>query len=214
MSIAERYHDLRRRADAAARAAGRDPAGVRIVCVGKGHPIEALREAYDAGARDFGENRADELRAKAQALPADARWHFVGHLQSNKLKVVLEANALIHSLDRGDLADRMRGRAALLQVYLGGEGERSGVAPAKVEEALLALSRGGVPIVGLMVLPPKGEDPQAHFRRLRMLRDELLPRWPFLVELSMGMSEDFEAAIAEGATMVRLGRALFGERPA
>ncbi|MEA3199321.1 MAG: dependent protein [Thermoplasmata archaeon] len=202
MSLAERYQDVARRVDGRA----------RLVAVGKSHPVSALQELYALGQRDFGENRVDELRAKAQALPPDARWHFLGNLQRNKLKVLLETGALIHSFDRDELAPLLRDHPVLVQVDFGTG--RNGVAPERIEETLLALSHAGVPAVGLMLLPPRGEDPQPHFRRLRALRDELLPRWPFLVELSMGMSEDFEAALEEGATMVRVGRAIFGERGA
>lgn len=186
MSLDERYRDVARRIGGRA----------RLVAVSKGHPVSALQALYALGQRDFGESRADEMRAKAQAMPRDARWHFLGNLQRNKLKEILETQATVHSFDRPELA------AAL----------RNGLAPARVEPALREMALSGAPAVGLMLLPPRGEDPRPHFRRLRETRDALLPRWPFLADLSMGMSDDFEVAIEEGATMVRVGRAIFGER--
>ncbi len=202
MSLEERYREVVRRVGGRA----------RLVAVGKGHPASALQELYALGQRDFGENRVDEMRAKAQALPRDARWHFLGNLQRNKLKEILEVGATVHSFDRPELAGALRDAPLLVQVHLGGGTHRNGLAPEEVEPALRRMALAGAPAVGLMLLPPQGEDPRPHFRRLREMRDALLPRWPFLVELSMGMSEDYEAAIEEGATMVRVGRAIFGDR--
>lgn len=202
MSLADRYHDVARRV------AGR----AKLVAVSKGQPVEAVRALYDLGQRDFGENRADEMRGKWQALPRDARWHFLGNLQRNKLKILREVGATIHSFDRAELAPFVRDVPVLVQVHLGGGEHRNGVALDAVEPLLRALDAERVPAVGLMGLAPLGEDARPHFHRLRLLRDELAPRWPFLVELSMGMSDDYEAALAEGATIVRVGRAIFGER--
>lgn len=197
----------------------RVPAGVTLVAVSKTQPAEAIREAYAAGLRDFGENYAQEWRAKADALAdlADLRWHFVGSLQTNKVKLLAGRVAYVHAVDRLELARELSKRWAALgktvQVFLevntGGEETKGGCAPAEVD-ALAGAVRGlpGVELAGLMCIPPPEGDPRPHFRTLRALRDRLGLR-----ELSMGMSGDWEAAIEEGATFVRIGTALFGARP-
>jgi pyridoxal phosphate enzyme (YggS family) len=195
------------------------PDSVTLVAVSKLQPTEAIREAYAAGQRHFGENYAQEWRAKADALAdlADLTWHFVGGLQTNKVKYLAPRVAWVHTLDREELARELGKRFAatgatarvLVEVNLGGERQKSGCAPERVEP-LVALARGlpGLEVAGLMCIPPPGDEPRPHFARLRALRDGLGLR-----DLSMGMSADWPIAVEEGATLVRLGTALFGERP-
>jgi uncharacterized pyridoxal phosphate-containing UPF0001 family protein len=198
MSLDQRYHDVVRRI------AGR----ARLVAVTKGASVADVRALHSLGQRDLGENRAEQLAERRAALP-DAAWHFIGNLQRNKLKLLVGA-ALVHSFDRPDLAPRWpAGVPVLVQVHLGGGEHRNGVPPADAPAVLEALAKWNVRCVGLSVLPPPGEDPRPHFAALRALRDELSASWPEVRELSMGMSADFETAIEEGATMVRVGRALF-----
>jgi len=196
------------------------PAGVTLVAVSKTHPPEAIREAYAAGQRDFGENYAQEWRAKAEALSdlADLRWHFIGGLQTNKVKYLAGRVAFVHTVDRLELAAEISRRWAkasatarvLLEVDLGGEERKAGCAPdelAALHEAARTLP--SLEVVGLTCIPPPADDPRPHFRALRALRDRLGLR-----ELSMGMSGDWQIAVEEGATFVRVGTAIFGERPA
>ncbi len=195
------------------------PAGVTLVAVSKTQPAEAVREAYAAGQRDFGENYAQEWREKADALAdlADLRWHFIGALQTNKVKYLAGRVAAIHTVDRVELAReisrRFAAKGAVARVYLevnvAGEASKSGCAPADapaLAEAVRALP--AVELVGLMTIPPADEDPRPRFRALRELRDRL-----GVAGLSMGMSGDWRVAVEEGATCVRIGTALFGERP-
>jgi pyridoxal phosphate enzyme (YggS family) len=194
------------------------PAGVTLVAVSKTQPAEAIREAHAAGQRDFGENYAQEWREKADALAdlADLRWHFIGGLQTNKVKYLAGRVAAIHTVDRIELAreisKRFGARGAVARVYLevnlGGEASKSGCAPANapaLAEAVRALP--AVEVLGLMTIPPPEDDPRPHFRALRALRDRL-----GLAGLSMGMSADWQAAVEEGSTCVRVGTAIFGER--
>ncbi|HYD43005.1 MAG TPA: YggS family pyridoxal phosphate-dependent enzyme [Anaeromyxobacter sp.] len=195
------------------------PAGVTLVAVSKTQPPEAVREAYAAGQRDFGENYAQEWRAKADALAdlPDLRWHFIGGLQTNKVKYLAGRVHAVHTVDRPELArelsKRFAARAARVKVFVevnvGGEASKEGCAPAEVP-ALAAAVRAlpALELVGLMCVPPAEGDPRPHFRLLRRLRDEL-----GLAELSMGMSGDWQAAVEEGSTLVRIGTAIFGARP-
>lgn len=192
-SLEERYRDVVRRV------AGR----AMLVAVTKGQPASAARALYDMGQRDFGENRADEMLAKAAALPEDARWHFIGRIQRNKVKLLARTH-LVHSFDRPELSSTWPSVPVLLQVDFSGAEGRGGVAPTDVGPALATCQAAGVDVRGLSTLPPKDDDARKWFRELRALRDA-----HGLQHLSMGMSADFEAAIEEGATMVRVGRALF-----
>lgn len=205
-------------AEAAARA-GRRPEEVTLIVITKNREVSLIRELYDQGVRDFGENRAQELAAKVGKLPSDIRWHFVGPLQTNKVKLVRPAAYLLHSLDRVKLA-RFWTRnspipvAALAQVNIGNEPQKQGVPPEGVEETVEAFVEMGVELRGLMAMPPRVENPEfarPYFRRLRKLSEGLGEKYPFLTELSMGMTEDYQVAVEEGATMVRVGRAVFGE---
>lgn len=211
---------VRQRITAAAQRSGRDVDEITLIAVGKTHSVDRLMELYAAGHRDFGENRAAELAAKAAAMPGDVRWHFIGPLQRNKVRLVRPVIRLLHSMDRLKLGDAwLKGPgtapAALLEVNLADEPQKSGVpvpdAPA-IADRLVAV---GVDLRGVMAIPPLIESPEqtrAYFRRLARLRDELAAVHPAMVELSMGMSDDFELAIEEGATMIRVGRAIFGPR--
>ena len=218
-TIAARLADVRGRIDAACTAAGRDPAEVTLVAVSKKHPAAAIREAYAAGQRDFGENYAQELRDKMRELDdlPDIRWHAIGHLQANKAKYVA-GKALVHTLDRADLAQELVRRAGgpvacLVEVNVADEPQKSGVSPDDLPERLAELRAvAGLELRGLMCIPPDADDPEdtrRWFRRLRELRDTLLPGGA----LSMGMSHDYAVAIEEGATLVRVGTAIFGARP-
>jgi hypothetical protein len=227
--IAAKLGALRERIARAAARGGRGEQDVTVVAVSKTHAPERVREAFEAGQRVFGENRVQEAEAKAAALAplreAGLRWHLVGHLQSNKARKAAALFDLIHSVDGADLGRRLAqvgaetGRTveALVQVDLAGEATKHGVPEADLMATLEAL-RGlsSLRVLGLMVLPPLEEDPERtrpHFRRLRELRDRAR-RDGLLAgsELSMGMSHDFEVAIEEGATLVRIGTAIFGER--
>jgi len=224
--IAARLTAVRERIARAARRAERNPAAVRLVLASKTQPPEAIRAAYAAGAREFGENYVQEAVAKQDALAdledlEDVRWHLIGHLQTNKARDAVNRFALIHSLDSARLASALgRARPAprvpvLIEVNAAGEASKSGVAPAEVER-LIEAARATVEILGLMTIPPPATDPErsrSHFAALRAMRDRLAAATGLaLSELSMGMTDDFEVAIEEGATIVRVGRAIFGER--
>ena len=217
-TIAERWREVRARVDAACRAASRDPDEVTLIAVSKTHPASAVREAAAAGATDFGENYAQELAAKRGELP-ELRWHFIGRLQRNKAKLVAGHVVLVHAVDSLDLAAELGKRAAgvqpvLLAVNVAGETTKGGVSEADAPALARAVAgTANVRLDGLMTMPPPGDDPRRHFDALRALRDRLAADLGPLPVLSMGMSGDFEAAIACGATHVRIGTAIFGERP-
>jgi pyridoxal phosphate enzyme (YggS family) len=217
--VAERLNAVYARIEAAAADFGRDSGDVTLVAVSKGQPLESITAAYDAGHRDFGENRAAELAEKAQVLPADIRWHMVGHLQRNKIKLARPVVALLHSLDspRTARAWAEGGDAppVLVEVNIAGEPQKNGVPPAAAGDLIDNAADAGLDVRGLMTLPPLAEDPEETrpwFAGLAQLRAELVRDHPKLVDLSMGMTDDFEIAVAEGATIVRVGRAIFGPR--
>jgi len=220
--IAGRLGAVRERIAAAASRSGHPLESVRLVLASKTQPPDAIRAAYAAGARDFGENYVQEAQIKRDEtadLP-DLRWHLIGHLQRNKAAIARTIFELIHSLDNAALAAALA-RAqppspahVLIEVNIAGEPTKNGVAPADIE-ALIESARALVDIRGLMTIPPAGDGDAArpYFASLREMRDRLARATGLaLTELSMGMSEDFETAIAEGATIVRVGRAVFGER--
>jgi pyridoxal phosphate enzyme (YggS family) len=210
---------------AAAERSGRKATDVELVAVTKTFPVEVIREALEAGQRLFGENRVQELLSKQPALPSSVRWHLIGHLQSNKVRKVLPVVEAIHSVDSVDLARDINRIAAelgqfpkvYLEVNVAGEASKHGFAPDKLEaglEELLALDR--LEIQGLMCVPPISKEPEEsrkHFAFLREYRDKLEKEAgvPFPA-LSMGMSGDYEIAVEEGATVVRVGSAIFGGR--
>jgi pyridoxal phosphate enzyme (YggS family) len=226
--IAERLQAVRGRIAAACTRSGRSPSEVTLVGVSKTHPAAAVREAFAAGLRDFGENRVQEAEAKAAGLgdlrAGGARWHLIGHLQANKARKAAALFDAVHSVDGAPLAERLDRAAAeqgrvlpvFVQVDLAGEAtkfglEENGLLPAL--ESMRTLS--SLRVEGLMILPPFSDDPEAarpFFARLRGLRDQACARGLCGPQLSMGMSHDFEVAIEEGATSVRVGTALFGAR--
>ena len=223
--IAQRLQEIRDRVAAAARRSGRVPEEVALVAVSKTFPPELIREAAQAGQRLFGESRVQECLEKIPALSPQLRWHFIGHLQSNKVRKVLPLCEAFHSVDSASLAqdmDRIAGEEGCrpqiyLQVNVAEEARKFGFAEEALRRAigpLLELPR--VEVVGLMTIPPLAADPEAsrrHFAALRELRDRLEAETGVpLPGLSMGMSGDFEVAIEEGATVVRVGSVLFGGR--
>ncbi len=220
-AIADRWRTVRARVDAACERAGRDPASVTIVAVSKLHPAAAVRAAVAAGATDVGENYAQELAGKqAECGELAVRWHYIGRLQRNKAKLVAGKVALVHAVDSAELAAELGKRTAtppqrvLIAVNVAGEASKGGVAVADAPALARAIAAtAGVELAGLMTLPPPDVDPRPAFVALRALRADLeaaLGR-PLPV-LSMGMSGDFEEAIALGATHVRIGTAIFGSR--
>jgi pyridoxal phosphate enzyme (YggS family) len=228
MSIAQRLSEIRGRIAIAARSAGRAPDAIRLIAVSKTFPLEAVHEAFEAGQRDFGENRVQEALQKIdRSADQSIRWHLLGHLQTNKARKAATAFAVIQSVDSVELLQKLDQAAAdtghapelLIQVDLAGEATKFGAPPSEAPRLFEAAGAcRAARVVGLMTLPPVPDTPEAArpwFRQLRELRD----RWQasgvpasMLRELSMGMSGDFEVAIQEGATMVRIGTAIFGSR--
>jgi hypothetical protein len=225
-TVAANLRAIRERIAGAARRAGRDPDAVTLVGVSKTVAPERIREAVEAGLLDVGENRVQEARDKAPLLPPAVRWHLVGHLQSNKVNAAVRLFGAIHSIDSADLlrqlerAAEREGRSpeAFVQIDLAGEATKFGAREEELGGILEAAATcRAVKMRGLMILPPYDPDPEKsrpYFRRLRERLEAARERHPALRldGLSMGMSEDFEVAIEEGATVVRVGRALFGER--
>jgi pyridoxal phosphate enzyme (YggS family) len=225
-AIAANLEEIRRRMAEAARRSGRDPASVRLVAVSKTYPAEAVAAAAATGQRVFGESRVQESRDKIPACPSGLEWHFIGHLQKNKVRQALPLFPFFHSIDSTALAeaiDRIAGEAGaeaqgLLEVNVSGEETKHGFTPEELRAQFPALSkRPHLRIRGLMTMAPYNENPEEArpvFRALRELRDELQSTYQHpLPELSMGMSGDFEPAIEEGATLVRVGSSIFGARP-
>lgn len=229
--LAGRLSLIRSRIEAAARRCHRSADEITLIAVTKTHPVETLRLALDVGLRNIGENRVQEAESKIVELGRDAaRWHLIGHLQANKARRAVKLFDMIHSVDCNDLAERLDRHcieeertdlSVLIQVDLAGETTKSGVKESDLEALATTISnRQRLRLHGLMVVPPFFSEPEAvrpFFKRLRGLRDTLQREGYFGElpgELSMGMTHDFEIAIEEGATMVRVGTALFGERPA
>ncbi len=232
MSIPENIAAIQERIAVAARRAARRPEEVALMAVSKTHPPERIRQAYAAGLRMFGENRVQEFAGKAAALAdlAGAGWHMIGHLQTNKAGKAAELFGAVDSVDSVKLAEKLdaaarsvnKKLAVLIEINVGGETAKTGLAPdsRELEELLLAAPRfEALEFQGLMTVPPFNEDPKGarpYFRKLRELRDSVAARSLPAIRmpvLSMGMSHDFEMAIAEGSTCVRVGMAIFGERP-
>jgi PLP dependent protein len=232
MSVAENIAAVRERIDQAARRVGRNPEEITLMAVSKTFPPQPIREAYKAGLRVFGENRVQEFTGKSDALRdlAGAEWHLIGHLQSNKANKAAELFSAVDSIDSVKLAEKLNAAAerlgktlsVLIEVNVGGEEAKSGIDPQSHElDAILesASQFHNLNVRGLMTIPPFTDDPEGarpYFRQLRELRDRIsarrLPRIEMAI-LSMGMSHDFEIAIAEGSTCVRVGTGIFGERP-
>lgn len=226
--VAENIEAIRARMRGAAERCGRDPQSVRLVAVSKRQSLAVIREAMACGQTVFGENYLQEAEEKVAALGQGLAWHCIGHLQSNKARIAAEIFDCIETIDRLKLAKALEIRLAelgktmpvLVQVNVGGEAQKAGVAPEEAGQLCRELQQfPHLRLQGLMTMPPFFEDPEesrVYFRRLRLLGDELAAQGLLgrhgMVQLSMGMSGDFEVAIEEGATLVRVGTALFGER--
>ncbi len=232
MSIAENIAQIQTQIAAAARRASRNPEEITLMAVSKTFPVESIREAYAAGLRVFGENRVQEFAGKKDALRdlADATWHLIGHLQTNKAAKATELFDAVDSVDSLRMAEKLNAAAKsaekilpiLIEINVGGEAAKSGLAPNSSELNQILQSAAKWPnlkIQGLMTVPPYTEDPEEsrpYFRQLREIRDNIATRALPKIEmrvLSMGMSHDFEIAIEEGSTCVRVGTAIFGARP-
>jgi pyridoxal phosphate enzyme (YggS family) len=228
VEIADRLVGVRQRVTAAAAECGRDPQSVTLIAVGKTFPSQVVRMAVEAGAVDLGENRVQEAVAKKPEVPG-AKWHLIGPLQRNKARAALGVFDIVHTLDRPELADRLqlvlgedwpdRCLDVLVEFNIGSEPQKAGALPDETAELVrYAIGCDRLAVRGLMAIPPWQDDPEAsrpYFRALRELRDDIQQGMGVaLPELSMGMSHDFEVAIAEGATMVRVGTAIFGPRGA
>jgi len=226
--VRENILRVRERIAAAAARAGRDPAGVRLMGVTKTVGDDRIRQAIEAGIDIIGENYVQEARRKIELMGKSVEWHFIGHLQTNKAKYAVRLFDMIHSVNRVSLAEELNRRAAaagvvcrvLIEVNLAGEESKSGAAPEEAPGLIRAIAAGmpSLSIQGLMTMAPWYDDPERArpcFAGLRMLRDRIaaenIPNVT-LRELSMGMTDDFEVAVEEGATIVRIGRAIFGER--
>ena len=235
--IKEKLERVRDRIAQAARSAGRDPAGVTLVCVTKGVPVDRIQEAIACGVTEIGENRVQEAQGKWISLRydvpkapsvrrTDLKWHLIGHLQRNKAKLAVELFDWIHSVDSTELVEMLERQAAerkpgrpllkvLIEVNVSGEATKHGCRPEETRGLAEAIQKGEhLEWKGLMTMAPFSEDPEASrpvFRRLRELRDALERELGVRLDLSMGMSQDYEVAVQEGATLVRVGTAVFGE---
>jgi pyridoxal phosphate enzyme (YggS family) len=228
MDLESNLKSVRERIEKAAAKAGRDSIEIKLVAVTKRVEPERIEQALALGIDTFGENYAQEFRDKYKVLEQEVdkeiKWHFIGQLQKNKVKYIVGKVELIHSLDSLSVAKEINKRAegleitvpVLIEVDTGGEESKGGITPAQLESFLNELSGlSSVEVRGLMTMPPyfdNVEMARPYFIRLREFRDNLLPSFPKLIELSMGMSGDFEVAIEEGATIIRVGSAIFGER--
>jgi pyridoxal phosphate enzyme (YggS family) len=227
--VKSNYKNILQRIATAADRVGRDPAEIKLVAVSKTHPASMIRAATEAGCKIFGENKVQEAESKILEIGRNAaEWHLIGHLQSNKVRKAVQLFDVIHSLDSVELADRLEricieeGREnlpVLIQVDLAGEETKSGIGEDELPDLVERLKRSErLRLIGLMVLPPFFDDTEAtrqFFKKLRDIRDRLKDQNAFADgngELSMGMSHDFEVAIEEGSTIVRVGTAIFGER--
>lgn len=225
VSISGCLDKVRSDIESAASKSSRRASEITLVAVSKGVAMERIREAYDLGLRDFGESRTKEMVEKQRRLDLpDIRWHFIGRLQSNKAHVTAAASFMVHSVDRIELARQISARATkavsvLVQVNVADDPSKAGLRPNQVEGVLRELAHlGGIEVHGLMTIGPISLDPgssRPHFAALRRLMDEVVGESPdsHFRQLSMGMSQDYEVAIEEGATMVRIGSAIFGHQP-
>ncbi|MCX7988414.1 MAG: YggS family pyridoxal phosphate-dependent enzyme [Thermodesulfovibrio sp.] len=223
--LSSRISSIFKKMTYAAFRAGRNPEEIKLIAVTKSQPDDKIIEAADLGLRIFGENRVQEAKGKIERIKGfNIEWHMIGHLQTNKVKEAVKLFTLIHSLDSEKLAISINNEAekinkvqrVLIQVKLSNEESKYGIEETKLDRLIqLCSNLKNIKVEGLMTIPPYFENPEdvrPYFRRLRELRDFLSNKYPFIKELSMGMSHDFEVAIEEGATMVRIGTALFGQR--
>jgi pyridoxal phosphate enzyme (YggS family) len=219
-TVAARLREVEERIALAKVRAGRQEEPVTLVAVTKTVPLARILAAYAAGVREFGENRVQEARAKAPGLPEDVRLHLIGPLQLNKVRRAVELFHVVQSVDRPELVERLarlreegvRLPELLVEVNVGGEPQKAGVLPERLQDLIEHMLGHGLKPRGLMAIPPQGEPPRPYFRKVYELREALRAHVPELTELSMGMSQDFEVAVEEGATMVRIGTYLFGPR--
>lgn len=225
--VKENYRAVEARVAAACQAAGRERSEVTLIAVSKTKPVEMVQELMEIGVKDFGENHAQELVAKTEVIPEGVNWHFIGHLQRNKVKYVVGRACLIHSVSSLRLAQEIQKESVkkgvvtqiLIEVNIADEASKSGISRQETVELVREVAGlSHLSIQGLMAIAPPVDDPQEnreYFRQMRMLREEIdalaIPGVQ-MRELSMGMTGDFEAAIAEGATMIRVGTAIFGNR--
>ncbi len=229
MTISNRFEEVKRRVEAAAKRSGREPEDITLVAVTKTHPASEINEAIAAGATDIGENRVQEILEKIDDV-APVRWHLIGHLQTNKVKQVIDKVVMIHSVDSLKLAHEIDKRAAaagivmdvLIEINSAMEETKSGIAAGELRQLVTDITAecGNVRVCGIMCIPPIAEEPEdsrPYFREAKELFEDMkswdLPQERFApTELSMGMSGDFEVAIEEGATIVRVGSSIFGPR--
>jgi PLP dependent protein len=225
--IAENLYSVRTNIAESERTSGRPLGSVELVAVSKSHPSEVIRQAVEAGQLLFGENRVQEAKSKIPDLPSKLRWHLIGHLQSNKIRQALPLFEVIHGVDSIEILEEIQRIAGdlglfprvLLQVNVAGESSKFGFAPERLFSQVERISRADrVQVEGLMTIPPLASDPEnsrKYFVHLRQLRDRLEKEFRFpLPQLSMGMTGDYRVAVEEGATLVRVGTAVFGERRA
>jgi pyridoxal phosphate enzyme (YggS family) len=224
VTLQERLDEVRARIRDACASSGRTPDEVTLVGVAKTFPVDVVAAGLDAGLVDIGENRAQELKEKAAVLGRGVRWHFIGPLQTNKVRHVVGTALMIHSVDRFGLGEAIARRAdalgirqqVLIEVNLGGEAAKTGIEPQRAAALASELADlRGLEVAGLMTIPPRTSSPdqaRPYFRHLAELREEIAVSLPGVTHLSMGMTSDFTVAIEEGATLVRVGRAIFGPR--
>lgn len=227
MSLSGNLSEVQNRITQAARRAGRSPDEITLIAVSKTKPVEMIKEIYDAGIRDFGENKVQEISAKSPVLPSDIRWHMIGHLQRNKVKQVIDKACLIHSVDSMRLALQISEEAQkkgitvpiLLEVNIAREESKYGFTAAETAEVLPDIaSLGGITVRGLMTSAPFVNDPEENREYFRLMKQLCVDLKAQNIDntnmdyLSMGMTNDFEVAVEEGATHVRVGTAIFGER--
>lgn len=225
--VARQYDEIKKRVEAACQRAGRNPEEVTLIAVSKTKPVEMLREAYEAGTRDFGENKVQEILAKEPKLPEDIRWHMIGHLQTNKVRQIVGKTCLIHSVDSVRLAEEIHKESVkkglvtqiLLEVNVAEEESKFGFHVEEVEDALKQIQElSGVCVRGLMTIAPFVDNPEDNrpvFQKLNKLYVDMKTKNidnDTMNILSMGMTGDFEVAVEEGATMVRVGTGIFGAR--
>ncbi len=225
MRVRERLERVLRRIEDAAKRSGRDPKDITLVAVSKNFPAEVVKEAYSLGLRNFGENRAQELKEKFEELKdLSITWHFIGRIQTNKVKYFVPIAEYVHSVWRKEELDEIEKRASkidkimkiFIEMNISGEESKAGIREDEIS-SFLKLAKGykHIEVIGLMTMAPFVKDPEEVrwvFKKLREIRDEMSKDFPSLKELSMGMSNDFEVAIEEGATFVRIGTAIFGPR--
>ena len=225
--VAENLEQVRKNIELACKEAGRDPKEVTLISVSKTKPVSMLQEAYDAGSRDFGENKVQEIMDKVPQLPSDIRWHMIGHLQRNKIKYIIDKVCMIHSIESVRLAEAVSEEAAkhgrvipvLVEVNMAGEETKFGIRPEETEDFIREIRLlPNIQVNGLMTIAPyteNAENNRIYFRNLKKLYVDIKEKNidnVVMSHLSMGMTGDYEVAIEEGATMVRVGTGIFGER--